>query len=111
MSGVMELDLGGTVVAAAAGDERAFAALVTAHDADMARVAYLVCGDVALAHEAVQAAWEVAWRRLGSLRDPERVRAWLVAIAGNEARQLLRRRRRRSVREITVESLAVEGHE
>jgi len=55
----------------------------------------------------VQAAWPLAWRRLGSLRDPERLRPWLVSIAANEARQLLRRERRRRVVEIRVGDSAI----
>jgi RNA polymerase sigma-70 factor, ECF subfamily len=96
-------DLSATVAAATTGDELAFARIVAAYDDDMARVAYLICGDVTLAHEAVQAAWSMAWRRIGSLRDRDRLRGWLMAIAGNEARQLVRRRKRRSVIEVTLE--------
>lgn len=90
---------------AVAGDEVAFAQIVATYDDDLARVAYLVCGDLDLAHEATQAAWLRAWRKLSSLRDPDRLRPWLVAIAVNEARQVLRRRRRRAVREITMDDL------
>jgi RNA polymerase sigma-70 factor, ECF subfamily len=82
-----------TVALAGAGDEAAFARLVATYHADMARVAYVACGDRELAEDAVQAAWLVAWRKLRSLRDPERVRPWLLAVTANEARQLLRRRR------------------
>ena len=81
-----------TVALAGAGDEAAFARLVTTYHADMARVAFVACGDRELAEDAVQAAWLVAWRKLRSLRDPERVRPWLLAVTANEARQLLRRR-------------------
>jgi RNA polymerase sigma factor (sigma-70 family) len=95
----------GTVASAAAGDEAAFARIIATHDDDLVRVAYLVTDDVDLAHEAAQAAWLIAWRKLGSLRDEDRLRPWLVAIAANEARQLLRRRRRRSVVEITIASM------
>jgi RNA polymerase sigma-70 factor (ECF subfamily) len=49
-------------------------------------------------------AWAKAWRRIGGLRQPERVRPWLVAIAANEARQLLRGQRRRHVREIAQDA-------
>jgi RNA polymerase sigma-70 factor, ECF subfamily len=79
---------------AAAGDEVAFTRLVGAFHADMARVAYFVCGgDRDATEDAVQSAWTVAWRRLGTLREPERIRAWLLSVTANEARQLLRRQR------------------
>jgi RNA polymerase sigma factor (sigma-70 family) len=81
-----------TVALAGAGDEAAFAQLVANYHADMARVALVACGDRELAEDAVQAAWLVAWRKLHSLRDPERVRPWLLSVTANEARQLLRRR-------------------
>jgi RNA polymerase sigma-70 factor (ECF subfamily) len=62
----------------------------------MARVAYVICGDADATRDAVQSAWTIAWRRMNSLRDPLQVRPWLVAIAANEARQIVRRRRLRS---------------
>ncbi len=93
-----------SVASAAAGDEVAFARIVAAYHDDMVRVAYLVACEVDLAHDAVQSAWQIAWRKLASLHDPERLRPWLVSIAANEARQLLRQRRRRQVTEITVET-------
>ena len=78
---------------AADGDATAFARLVAEHHAAMSRVAFVVCGDPEIARDAVQSAWAIAWRRLYRLRNPERVSAWLVAIAANEARQAMRRRR------------------
>jgi len=81
-----------TVALAGAGDEAAFAQLVAAYHADMARVAFVACGDRGLAEDAVESAWLVAWRKLHSLRDPDRVRPWLLSVTANEARQLLRRR-------------------
>jgi RNA polymerase sigma-70 factor (ECF subfamily) len=83
-----------TVRLAATGDEAAFTRLVEQHHAAMAKVAYVITGDVETARDAVQAAWSIAWRRLGTLRDPGQVRPWLVAIAANEARQAVRRTRR-----------------
>jgi RNA polymerase sigma factor (sigma-70 family) len=97
--------VGSVVVSAAAGDETAFAQIIARYDDDLARVAYLVTADIGLAHDAVQAAWPIAWRKLGSLRDLDRIRPWLVAIAVNEARQLLRRQRRQRVVEISMERL------
>jgi len=79
---------------AAAGDEAAFTRIVAAHHDEMVRVSFVVCGDVDLADDAVAAAWLIVWRKLGDLREPDRLRSWLVAIAANEARQAARRRRR-----------------
>ncbi len=87
---------------AIAGDEVAFARIVAAHHGDMARIAYFVCGDLDVAEEAEQSAWAVAYRRLKDLRDPERLRPWLMSVAANEARQIARSRRRRAVRELAV---------
>jgi RNA polymerase sigma-70 factor (ECF subfamily) len=91
---------------AAAGDETAFAVIVTGHHSDMERVAFTVCGDPDIAHEAVAAAWLHAWRGLARIKDPDKLRPWLVAIAANEARQLVRKQTRRRLREIAVTSTA-----
>ncbi len=85
---------------AAEGDEVAFARLVALHHAHMARVAYVITGDAALAQDAVQSAWIIAWKKLKSVRDPMRIRSWLLSIAVNEARQIVRRRQRTPIVEI-----------
>ena len=90
-----------TVRLAAQGDEAAFTRLVSEHRDAMARVAFVICGDSEATRDAVQAAWIIAWRRLHTLRDPEQVRPWLIAIAANEARQVIRGRRRRPVIDIS----------
>jgi RNA polymerase sigma-70 factor (ECF subfamily) len=101
---------GDTVVRRAmAGDRDAFTRLVALHDSSMAKVAYVVSGDPDVARDAVQAAWTIAWRRLGGLRDPAQVRSWLLAIAANEARQLIRRRRRHAVVDLSIVDDATDG--
>ena len=90
------------IASVAAGDETAFASIVRLHHEDMRRVCVVIAGDDGIADEAVAAAWSIAWRKLGSLRDPGRLRPWLVSVAVNEARQLLRARRRRSLLEVPV---------
>jgi len=87
------------VADAAAGDAEALARIMAAHDSDMARVCMVICREPSLASEALQAAWISAWRHLGTLRDPDRLRPWLVSVAANESRQLLRREGRRRGRE------------
>ena len=96
------LAIEGMVRSAATGDEAAFARLIAAHHASMARVAYVICGDAETTQDAVQTAWSIAWRRLGSLRDPSSVRPWLIAIAANEARKVAGRERRDRVVDIST---------
>jgi RNA polymerase sigma factor (sigma-70 family) len=91
-----------TVERAIAGDELAFARIVGTYPLDLVRVAFVICGDEGLAEDAAQAAWWIAWRKLPSLRDPDRLRPWLVAVAANEARKVLKRERRHGVVELKV---------
>jgi RNA polymerase sigma factor (sigma-70 family) len=90
------------IASAAAGDAAAFASIVVANREDMRRVCMVVACDDGIAEDAVAAAWSIAWRKLGSLRDPARLRPWLVSVAVNEARQMLRARKRRSLIEVPV---------
>jgi DNA-directed RNA polymerase specialized sigma24 family protein len=48
--------LAGAVALAGAGDETAFARIIRAHHDDMTRVCFVICGDLDVADEAVQAA-------------------------------------------------------
>jgi RNA polymerase sigma factor (sigma-70 family) len=101
-AGRVDPDVVARVERALAGDEASFAWIVETFSADMTQVCMVVCGDLGLADDAVAAAWPIAWRKLDGLRDPERLRPWLISIAANQARQMLRARRRRAVREIAV---------
>jgi RNA polymerase sigma-70 factor (ECF subfamily) len=102
--------IGDTVVRRAmTGDREAFTRLVAMYDGSMSKVAYVVSGDPDVARDAVQAAWAIAWRRLGGLRDPAQVRSWLLTIAANEARQQVRRRRRHVVVDLSIVDDATDG--
>jgi len=96
---------------AAAGDRAAFARLVATHNRSMERVAYVIVGEAHGAQDAVQSAWLIAWQRIPGLREPSRIGAWLVAIAANEARQVTRRRRRTTVRELDLAATSGSGSE
>jgi RNA polymerase sigma factor (sigma-70 family) len=96
-------NLAALVESAAGGDELAFGRIVAAHDDVMYRICVAVGRDPALAADAVQAAWAVAWRKLGTLRRPDRLRPWLVTVAVNEARKLLKQRQRRSSVELPLD--------
>jgi RNA polymerase sigma factor (sigma-70 family) len=86
----------GLLAAAASGDEVAFRSIVAAHHDDMRRVAAYVAGDHTIAEEATQAAWLIAWNKIGSVRDEASLRPWLVSVAANEAKRVLRQQHRRA---------------
>ena len=98
-----------TVAEAIAGDVDALAQIVGAYHNDMARIAFVICGNAEVAQDAVQAAWPKAWQKLGSIRERDKLRPWLMAIAANEARQIMRKRIGRPVVEIEVADVAAAG--
>ncbi|MCW5558859.1 MAG: sigma-70 family RNA polymerase sigma factor, partial [Verrucomicrobiae bacterium] len=63
------------------------------HQAMVCGIALGILGDIAASEDAGQEAFIAAWRRLGELKDPERLRSWLGQIARNAALMELRRRR------------------
>jgi len=109
MARAVDSDLTGAVASAVAGDDLAFERIVSAHHEDMRRVVVVMCHDDEIADEAVQSAWAIAWRKLGSLHDPAHLRPWLVSVAINEARQLLRKQGRRAQLEIEADVALVAG--
>jgi RNA polymerase sigma factor (sigma-70 family) len=103
LTSVRDESSAGLIRLAVDGDEVAFARIVDAYHDDMSSVCFVVTGgDSDLTEEAVQSAWPIAWRKLRSVREPERLRPWLISIAVNQARQISRRRRRGRVLEIAV---------
>ena len=102
-------DLSEIIASAAAGDDIAFGRIVAAHHEEMFSICVLVCRDRVMAEEAVQSAWSIIWRKIGTVREPERLRSWLVRVAVNETKQLLRKRSRRSEVEIAVDVPEVAG--
>ena len=103
MTSEADRDLAGVIATAATGDDVAFARIVAAYHDDMRRVCAFITRDTGLAEDAVQTAWSIAWRRLGSVREPARLRSWLMRVAANEAKKSLRKRGRR----VVIESLSV----
>ncbi len=100
MTGAIERQLPGDIESAAKGDDVAFGRIVAAFHADMHRVCVFVCGDQSVAEDAVQAAWAVAWRKLDNVRDSDRLKPWLVSVAVNQARDIMRKRSRQAEVEV-----------
>ena len=97
------------LASAVAGDEIAFRRIIAAHHDDMRKVCMAIADDRAIAEEATQSAWVIAWKRLGDVREPSHLRPWLVTVAANEAKQLLRKRKRRAEVEVTADAARVPG--
>ncbi|MFJ3904919.1 RNA polymerase sigma factor [Streptomyces sp. NPDC090025] len=75
---------------AQAGEAGALGLLLARHQAPMRAVALSLFGQGPDADDAVQDAVLTALRRIGDVRDPEAVGAWLRAIVRNNARMRLR---------------------
>jgi RNA polymerase sigma-70 factor (ECF subfamily) len=73
--------------------------MATRQQADV--MASAAAGDE-IAEEATQAAWVIAWKRLRDVSGPSHLRPWLVRVAANEAKQLLRKRRTRAKFEVVT---------
>ncbi len=95
-----------TITRARDGDRLAFESLVIDCGADVLRLCMVITTDRALAEDASQNTWRQVWRRLGDIRDVGRFRPWLMRVAANEAKQLVRRRHRERPLE---EALALPG--
>ena len=98
-------DAGDLIKSAAAGDESAFRRIIATHHDDMRRVCQAISGDRTIAEEATQAAWVIAWKKLDRVNGPDHLRPWLVAVAVNEAKKLMSKRKRRAEVEVATDSI------
>ncbi len=68
--------------------QRQFDALVRAHNGDLYRYAYWLCGDSSLAQDLAQETFLRAWRSLDTLRETDAAKAWLITILRREHARL-----------------------
>jgi RNA polymerase sigma-70 factor (ECF subfamily) len=98
------------VEAACRGDVKALAGLYERYYAAMVWVAYSVLLDRGLAEDAAQQTFATAYRKIRSLRQPDRFGPWLTTVCRNTAQDMARARRReaalqkRAVSEVRVAS-------
>ena len=90
-------------IAAKGTRETTFASFVERRLAEEYRLAAVMLGDPAEAQDATHDAFELAWRRWDSLRDPDRLDAWFGRILHNVCLDRLRSRRRHAVTDVSVE--------
>src|SRR5919198_5057071 len=84
-------------------DHEDFGAIVGRYRPRMRAVAFAILGDREEAEDVVQEALLRGFLAMATLRRPDRVGAWLAAIAANLARMRLRRRR--------LETIPLDGYE
>ena len=82
MTKALDPDISAAIASAAAGDDLAFGRIVATHHNEMYSICVVICRDRPLAEEAVQAAWSIVWKKLGSVREPERLRDQGRVLAG-----------------------------
>jgi RNA polymerase sigma-70 factor (ECF subfamily) len=109
LGGAADVDMTSALASAAEGDQAAFARIVARYQTELFSIAVLVTRDRSLAEDAAQSAWALAWRKLHTIRSPERLRPWLVSVTVNEAKQQLRKRRRRADVEFIADTAAAPG--
>jgi RNA polymerase sigma factor (sigma-70 family) len=81
--------------ASRAGDRDAFGRIVERYQSLVCALAYSGTGNLATSQDLAQEAFVAAWRRLGELREPEKLRSWLCSIVRNLAAGTVRRDLRR----------------
>lgn len=94
------------VVAAASGDTAAFERIVHSMQGPVWRYLVHLLSDRALAEDVSQEVFIRVYRKLGTLRDPDRFVPWLLALARNAAYDAGRSRKRRPVELVGDRELA-----
>lgn len=65
------------------GDREAFGQIVARYQSPICALAYSACGNVSRSEDIAQEVFITAWRKLSSLQEPARFKAWLYGIARN----------------------------
>jgi RNA polymerase sigma factor (sigma-70 family) len=96
------------------GDRDAFSQIVARYQTLVCSLAYSAMGNLGQSEDLAQETFITAWRHLGHLREPAKLRAWLCGIVRNRVRKSLHQEGREPVRiaeplEETHESAAHEA--
>jgi len=99
----------GLVTSAQRGDTASFETLIRRHVDRLYGAARLMLRDADLAEDAVQQALIRAWRDLRTLRDPDKIDAWLQTLLVRACYDEARRRRRRLAEVANLQVLPAGG--
>jgi RNA polymerase sigma factor (sigma-70 family) len=86
------------VAACLAGDREAFGRIVERYQRLLCSLAYSATGQLSESEDLAQDAFVDAWRQLGALREPEKLRSWLCGILRHKVGRLRRADGREPVR-------------
>ena len=95
------------VAASLAGDRAAFGRIVERYQRLLCSLAYSATGQLSQSEDLAQEAFVDAWRQLGALREPEKLRSWLCGILRHKVGRLRRADGKEPVRQ--AESLEDAG--
>ncbi len=76
------------------GNRNAFAQIVGRYQSVICAIAYSACGDIGRSEDLAQDTFIAAWRNLGDLKEPEKLKSWLCRIARNLINDSVRKQRR-----------------
>lgn len=79
------------VARSVAGDKDAFGRIVARHQTLVCSLAYSATGSLSHSEDLAQETFLTAWRDIGRLREPEKLRAWISGIARNTINNRVRR--------------------
>jgi RNA polymerase sigma factor (sigma-70 family) len=74
-----------------AGEREAFSQIVAKYQNLICSLAYSAIGNLGQSEDVAQETFITAWRHLGHLREPSKLRAWLCGIVRNRIQKCLRR--------------------
>jgi RNA polymerase sigma factor (sigma-70 family) len=90
-----------------AGNRDAFGQIVSRYQSLICSLAYSATGSLGQSEDLAQETFITAWKRLGHLRERDKLRAWLCGIARNRINNFLRREGREPIRAAeSLENLA-----
>src|SRR5580704_4782548 len=78
-----------------AGSREAFGRIVAQYQSLICSIAYSATGSLSQSEDLAQETFVIAWKQLGQLREPAKLRSWLCSIA----RTVVSGARRRQIRE------------
>lgn len=91
------------------GDREAFGSIVERYKVLICSLAFSACGSLASSEDLAQETFLTAWRQLGELREPQKLRQWLCGIVRNLSANSVRRDLRRGGHPAPLEVVAEEA--